>query len=37
MILSHPGRGEAPTKDGVVVVDDRSYGNADLTFYRRDT
>jgi 16S rRNA (guanine966-N2)-methyltransferase len=36
MILSHPGRSEAPTKTGVVVVDNRSYGNADLTFYRRD-
>jgi 16S rRNA (guanine966-N2)-methyltransferase len=35
MILSHPGRSEAPTKPGVVVVDNRSYGNADLTFYRR--
>ena len=37
MVLSHPGRGEAPTKTGVVVVDNRSYGNAVLTFYRRDT
>lgn len=36
MILSHPGRGEVPTKTGVVVVDNRSYGNAFLTFYRRD-
>ena len=36
MILSHPGRSEAPTRPGVVVVDNRSYGNADLTFYRRD-
>jgi 16S rRNA (guanine966-N2)-methyltransferase len=36
MILSHPGRGEVPTKTGVVVVDNRSYGNAYLTFYRRD-
>ncbi len=36
MILSHPGRGETPTKTGVVVVDNRSYGNAVLTFYRRD-
>jgi 16S rRNA (guanine966-N2)-methyltransferase len=34
MILSHPGRGEEPTKNGVVVVDNRSYGNAFLTFYR---
>ncbi|HET8884376.1 MAG TPA: 16S rRNA (guanine(966)-N(2))-methyltransferase RsmD [Candidatus Saccharimonadales bacterium] len=36
MVLSHPGRGEVPTKTGVVVVDNRSYGNAYLTFYRRD-
>lgn len=36
MVLSHPGRGEIPTKTGVVVVDNRSYGNAFLTFYRRD-
>jgi 16S rRNA (guanine966-N2)-methyltransferase len=36
MVLSHPGRGEIPTKTGVVVVDNRSYGNAYLTFYRRD-
>jgi 16S rRNA (guanine966-N2)-methyltransferase len=35
MVLSHPGRGEVPTKTGVVVVDNRSYGNAYLTFYRR--
>lgn len=36
MVLSHPGRGEIPTKTGVVVVDNRSYGNAFLTYYRRD-
>jgi 16S rRNA (guanine966-N2)-methyltransferase len=36
MVLSHPGRGEVPTKNGVVVVDNRSYGNAFLTFYRRE-
>ena len=35
MILSHPGGSEVPAKPGVVVVDNRSYGNADLTFYRR--
>lgn len=35
MVLSHPGKGEVPAKTGVVVVDNRSYGNADLTFYRR--
>lgn len=37
MVLSHPGKGEVPTKNGVVVVDNRSYGNAYLTFYRRDS
>jgi len=36
MVLSHPGRGEELTKAGVVVVDNRSYGNAFLTFYRRE-
>ncbi len=36
MVLSHPGKGEVPTKTGVVVVDNRSYGNADLAFYRRE-
>jgi 16S rRNA (guanine966-N2)-methyltransferase len=35
MVLSYPGRGEAPTANGVVVVDNRSYGTAALTFYRR--
>ena len=36
MILSHPGRSESPTRPGVVVVDNRSYGTVALTFYRRD-
>ena len=36
MVLSHPGRSESPTKPGVVVVDNRSYGDAVLTFYRRE-
>lgn len=36
MVLSHPGKDEVPTKDGVVVVANRSYGNAHLTFYRRE-
>ncbi len=37
MILSHPGRGEAPSGvKGIVVVDNRSYGNASLTFFRRE-
>ena len=36
MVLSYPGRGEAPPgTNGVVVVDNRSYSNAALTFYRR--
>jgi len=35
MVLSYPGRSEAPTgNNGVVVVDDRSYGTAALAFYR---
>jgi 16S rRNA (guanine966-N2)-methyltransferase len=36
MILSHPGRSESPTKPGIVVVDNRSYGTATLTFFRRE-
>lgn len=37
MILSHPGRGEALSgAKGIVVVDNRSYGNARLTFFRRE-
>ena len=36
MVLSHPGRGEAPTgTKGIVVVDNRSYGTASLTLFRR--
>lgn len=35
MVLSYPGRGEAPTETGVVVVDNRSYGTAALAFYRK--
>lgn len=36
MVLSHPGRGEAPTgTKGIVVVDNRSYGTANLTFFRK--
>ena len=34
MILSYPGSGEVPTANGVVVVDNRSYGTAALAFYR---
>jgi 16S rRNA (guanine966-N2)-methyltransferase len=37
MVLSHTGRGEGPNLlNGIVVVDNRSYGSAYLTFFRRD-
>ena len=36
MILSHPGSSEVPTKTGIVVVDNRSYGTAHLTRFRRE-
>lgn len=36
MVLSHTDRGEVPTQDDIVVVDNRSYGTANLTFYRRE-
>ena len=36
MILSHPGSSEVLTQDGIVVVDNRSYGNAHLTRFRRE-
>ena len=35
MVLSYPGRGEMLTETGVVVVDNRSYGNAAIAFYRK--
>lgn len=35
MVLSHTGRGEVPIQDKIVVVDNRSYGNACLTFFRK--
>lgn len=36
MVLSHPGRGEITNlANGIVVVDNRSYGNAHLTYFRR--
>lgn len=36
MILSHSGRAEGPNlKDEIVVVDNRSYGNAHLSYFRR--
>jgi len=34
MVLSKPGRSESPTKPGIVVVDNRSYGDATLTYFR---
>lgn len=36
MVLSHSGRGEVPSQTKIVVVDNRSYANAHLTFFRRD-
>lgn len=36
MVLSYTGRGEVPMELGVVVVDNRNYGDAVLTFYRRE-
>jgi 16S rRNA G966 N2-methylase RsmD len=36
MILSHPGRESAPTVNGVVVVDNREYGDAALAIYRKE-
>ena len=35
MILSHPGIGEVPIQNGIVVVDNRSYGGAHLTYFLR--
>lgn len=34
MVLSHSGRREVPSQTKVVVVDNRSYANAYLTFFR---
>lgn len=34
MVLSYPGRESVSTVNGVVVVDNRSYGDAALAFYR---
>ena len=36
MVLSHTDTGEVPAQDDIVVVDNRSYGNANLTLYRRE-
>jgi len=35
MVLSYPGRGLVPTVNGVVVVDNRNYGDAALAFYQQ--
>ena len=35
MVLSYPDRSEVPPETGVVVVDNRSYGNAALAYYRK--
>lgn len=35
MVLSYPGKSEIPTGAEVVVVDNRSYGNAALAYYQR--
>lgn len=35
MVLSYTGTGEVPTYLGVVVVDNRKYGDAALAFYRK--
>jgi 16S rRNA (guanine966-N2)-methyltransferase len=35
MVLSHVGRDLAPTVNGVVVVDNRNYGDAALAFYQQ--
>lgn len=37
MVLSYTGKGEVPTGLGVVVVDNRKYGDAVLAFYRKES
>jgi 16S rRNA (guanine966-N2)-methyltransferase len=37
MILSYTSRGTTPSPNGVVVVDNRSYGEASLAIYRLDS
>ncbi len=37
MLLSQLGKGEVPSKTGVVVVDNRSYGTLNLTLYRLES
>lgn len=34
MVLSYPGRDPVPSANGVVVVDNRNYGDAALAYYR---
>ncbi len=34
MVLSYPGREDVPIANGVVVVDNRNYGEAALAYYR---
>lgn len=36
MILSYPGRESTPTVNGVVVVDNKLYGDAALAYYRHE-
>ena len=36
MVLSYPGRSETLAETGIVVVDNRSYGNAAIAFYRKE-
>jgi len=36
MVLSYPGRSETLAETGVVVVDNRSYGNAAIAYYRKE-
>ena len=36
MVLSYPGRSETLAEIGIVVVDNRSYGNAAIAFYRKE-
>jgi len=37
MVLSYLSRSEVPSELGVVVVDNRSYGNAAIAYYRRES
>lgn len=35
MVISHTGRGSAPIVNGIVVVEQKRYGDAALAFYRK--